>query len=350
MSIALLSISRTRRPAAQERAIVGAALLLALGYVSTSAHAGPQKSPIVPKQQSEVVLDAVIASVDEKPITLSELSSRMTPPRKLALSEVAVDSEAQKTLDALTFERILEAEAALKRVTVEEMEVEEYTNEVARRNALSRPDFEALLAKEGKSIDWYKHQVKSDILKTKLAGNISRGGISVSETEIDEYLTHNPVVKTAGASVKLRVLSISTVGRSTDEVTAKIQEVEGALAAGEDFGEVAKRLSDGANKEDGGSLGIIAQADLSSDVATALNGVEAGSHTKPVSTGDALQIFFVEERFGSDDSADTEPDENEEKARREEARKAIQKQKTDEKLSAYFSTEIYKNHPVDKKF
>lgn len=350
MSIAPLSFPLTRRAAAQERALAGAALLLAFGCVSTVAHAGPQKSATVPPQQSEIILDAVIASVDEKPITLRELNSRMTPPRKLALRDVAADTEAQKTLDALTFERILEAEAALKRVTVEDMEVEDYTNEVARRNSLSRPDFEALLAKEGKSIDWYKQQVKSDILKTKLAGNITRGGISVSETEIDEYLTNNPVVKTAGASVKLRVLTISTTGRSADEVTAKTQEVETALASGEDFGEVAKRLSDGANKEDGGSLGIIAQADLSSDVAAALHGVEAGSYTKPVSTGDAVQIFFVEERFGSDDSDDTEPDENEEKAHREEARKAIQRQKTDEKLSAYFSTEIYKNHPVDKKF
>jgi len=297
-----------------------------------------------------MVLDAVIASVDEKPITLSELSSRMTPPRKLAIKELPGDQEAQKTLDALTFERILEAEAALKHVTVADEEVEEYANEVARRNSLSRVEFEAVLGKEGKSIDWYKHQIKTDILKSKLAGNISRGGISVSESEIDEYIANNPMPKISGPSVKLRVISISTSGRSTEEVEAKTKEIEALLEKGEDFSEVAKQLSDGANREDGGSLGIIGQSELSSDVAEAIQSVDIGSHSKAIQAADAVQIFFVEERFEAKDSDDDEPSEAELKAHREDARKALQRQKTDEKLSAYFSSEIFKNHPVDKKF
>ena len=327
------------------------ALSLALGLAYGTAEAKPVKTVgAAADLPSEVVLDAVIESVDEKPITLSELSSRMTPPRKLTLKELAADQEAQKTLEALTFERILEAEATLKRVTVEDSEIEEYANEVARRNSLSRTEFEAVLAKEGKSIDWYKHQIRTDILKSKLAGNISRGGVSVSDTEIDEYIANNPMPKISGPSVKLRVISIATSGRSAADVEAKTKEVESALDNGEDFSEVAKRLSEGANKEDGGSLGIIGQSELSSDIADAIKSLDTGSRSKPIQAADTMQIFFVEERFEGDDSDDDEPSEAEQKAHREEARKAIQRQKTEEKLSAYFSSEIFKNHPVDKKF
>jgi peptidyl-prolyl cis-trans isomerase SurA len=325
-------------------------LCITFAFSCGTAEAKPSKAATPVPQTGEIVLDAVIASVDEKPITLSELSARLTPPRKLALKELSGDQEAQKVLDALTFERILEAEAALKRITVAEEEVEEYANEVARRNSLSRPEFEAVLAKEGKSIDWYKHQVRTDILKSKLAGGISRGGISVSESELDEYISTNPMPKISGPSVKLRVISISTSGRSSEEVAAKSQEVEAALTKGEDFGDVAKRLSEGANNEDGGLLGIIADTELSSEVADAIKSVEVGSHSKAVQSSDAVQIFFVEERFEPEDDDDDEPSEAEQNAHREEARKAIQRRKTEEKLSAYFSTEIYKNHPVDKKF
>lgn len=325
-------------------------LFITFGVTCGVAEAKPSKAATPAPQTGEIVLDAVIASVDEKPITLSELGARLTPPRKLALKELAADQEAQKVLDSLTFERILEGEASLKHITVAEEEVEEYANEVARRNSLSRAEFEAVLAKEGKSIDWYKHQVRTDILKSKLAGSISRGGVSVSESEIDEYITNNPMPKISGPSVKLRVISISTSGRSSEEVAAKTQAVEAALTKGEDFGDVAKQLSDGANNEDGGSLGIIAETELSSDVADAIKSVDAGSHSKAIQSGDAVQIFFVEQRFEGADSDDDEPSEAEQEAHREEARKAIQKQKTEEKLSAYFSTEIYKNHPVDKKF
>jgi peptidyl-prolyl cis-trans isomerase SurA len=183
-----------------------------------------------------------------------------------------------------------------------------------------------------------------------LASTISRGGVSVSEQEIDDFLSSSPSFKSEGASLKLRVISIPSLGKSAEELGEQVKTVESALASGESFEEVAKKYYQGANAAEGGLLGVVAEKDLSSHIFDAILSVEPGHHSKPVTTETETQIFFVEERFAAKDSDDEEVDEKVEEARRDEARKAIQRRKTEERLSSYFGIELNKNHTVDKKF
>ena len=212
-----------------------------------------------------------------------------------------------------------------------------------------RKDFEAVLTREGKSVDWYKRQVKTDILKTKIASNLSHGGVSVTEQEIDEYLSGSPNTASSGASVKLRMISIPSSGKTPEQVADAVKAVQDALAKGGDFAEVARKYSEGPHAADGGLLGLIAEKDLSGPIFDAILSVKQGHYSEPVTTESQTQIFFVEERFGASDQ-DEDDEEKVEQARRDEARKAIQKRKTEEKLATYFAVELNKNHTVDKKF
>jgi peptidyl-prolyl cis-trans isomerase SurA len=252
-------------------------------------------------------------------------------------------------LETIILERILEAEATTKRVSVDTSEVEEYINEVAARNSLARPDFEAVLRREGKSVEWYRRQVKVEILKTKLASTITKGGVSVTEQEIDEYLSTNPSFSADGASVKLRSITVSHIGRSSDEVQTRVQSVKDALTAGRTFESIAQEFSDDPHKVEGGLLGVVAEKDLSSHIFDAILSLETGKYSEPVVTEGSTQFFFVEERFGASEEGEESDDEEQQEARRDEARKAIQKRKTEEKLSSYFGVELQKSHAVDKK-
>lgn len=350
----------SRRKTSLSMASFGPSVCAALLVVATTTHsfevsAAPQNTPSL--QTPEILLDGVVASVDEKPITLSEVQARLTPSLKISLAELSTNQDAQQALDSIILERILEAESTAKRISADDAEIEEYINEVAARNSLSRTDFEAVLNREGKTLTWYKHQVKNEILKTKLASSFTKGGVSVTEQEIDEYLATSPSFSAEGASVKIRLISISHAGRTPEEIQAKIQQAEQALSTGSSFSTTAQMFSDAANKADGGLLGVIAEKDLGSHISDAILSLEAGKFSKPVVTGDSTQIFFVEERFGArpsdndeSSSRDQDEDESQQKARREEARKTIQKRKTEEKLASYFGVELYKNHVVDKKF
>lgn len=312
-----------------------------------TSHAAPKNAP--PPQSSEVIIDTVLAAVDEKPITLSEVQGRLEKPRKLTPKEISSDQEAQQVLEAIILERTLEAEATIKRVSVDTTEIEEYINEVAARNSLSRSDFEAVLKREGKSPEWYRRQVKVEILKTKLASTITKGGVSVTDQEIDEYLSTNPSFSSDGSSVKLRSITVSHAGRSSEEVQARLQAIQDAFSADRKFESVAQEFSDDPHKVEGGLLGVVAEKDLSSHIFDAILSLETGKCSEPVVTEGSTQFFLVEERFRASGEGEDDDEEKQQTARREEARKAIQKRKTEEKLSSYFGVELQKAHAVDKK-
>ncbi len=308
-------------------------------------------SEIPPTSASEIVIDAVVASVDDKPITLTDLSARLTPRRKLTFQQAAQDQEAQKALDAMILEKLIEEEANSKRLSASDAEVEEYVSEVAARNKLSRPEFEKALATEGKDFASYKSQVKLDILKTKLAGGVTRGGVSVSDAEIDAYITDHPHLAQPGISLRLRQILVASTGRSQEEISARLALIDGDLSSGRGFDEVARQYSDSPDAADGGSLGLIAEKDLSREIADAVLPLKERSHSKPILTAAGSQIFFLEQRIGrkeGDSEEDVDEDEVKE-ALHAEARKLIQQQKTQERLTSFFVTDLYKNHSVDKK-
>jgi peptidyl-prolyl cis-trans isomerase SurA len=324
---------------------------LTLGLLLATTHpcvAAPAKKKVEKKTETtpqELVIDAIVGSVDDKPITLSDLNTRLAP-RKLTLGEAKKDTEASRILDQIILEKLLEEEAKVKRVNVSDAEVDEYVREVMQRNGLSQDDFQAALAKEGRSLSAYKQQIKIDILKAKLGSSMARGGTSVSDSEIEDYIAKHPELKNGGKDIKLHHLVISKEGRSIEDVKARLMQVSSALEGGESFIEIAKRMSDTATSGEGSLIGVIPLKDLSPAIAEAVAPLRAGQHTAPLETPTDIQLFFVEERLGNNDEDSEEIDEEKLK---DEVRQLLQKQKTKERLDAFFRNELYKNHAVDKR-
>ena len=315
------------------------------------AQTTPSDSQAAATLGEELLIEAVVATVDDKPITLTELCNRLSPKRKLSISEVASDQEASKLLDGMILERLLEEEASQKRLSASEPEIEEYIGEVASRNGLSRAEFEKALASEGRDFASYKRQVKFDILKTKLSGSVARGGVSVADAEIDKYLEEHPDFKTAGTSLRLRRILISATDRSPEDLRTRLALVMEDLNDDKNFGDIASHYSDGPEGREGGSLGIIAEKDLSSEISEAVKGLSEGQNSKPIESEQGIQIFHLEQRIGKkdgDDDSEVDPEDIEE-ALRAEIKKILQQQKTQERVATYFSSDLYKNHSIDKK-
>lgn len=323
-----------------------AALLTVLSAFASATlplhcEAAPSKAP-PPPAQSEILIDAIAASVDDKPITLTDLCARLRPPRKLSLTQASKDPEAMKALDQLILEKVLEEEAKVKRLVVGDSELDDYMNEVAQRNNMTREQFVVALAREGQDLQSYKQQIKLDILKAKLASTITRGGVSTSETEVDEYIENHPELKVEENTIKLHQIIIRKEGRTQDEVTQRVEAVTRGLESGTPFSDIAAKLADNGAVPDGTLLGVLAESDLSDEISSAVQGLKSGEHSKPVESDSEIHIFFVERRYTDDE------DDNEE-ALRAEARQIIQKQKTQQRLASYFGEELFKNHAVDKR-
>lgn len=295
-----------------------------------------------------IFLDAVVASIDDKPITLNEVSRHLNPPRKLTLQQAAESAEFGRALDMVILDTLVQAEAQQRKLSVFDEEVSEYLKEIAKRNNLSEADFFEALRREGRSESEYREQVKRDILRSKLAASLSRGAVAVSDAEVDKAVKERRGDRKAGVTVTLRQILIGTAGRGQDAAEERMAEVREKLDDGEKFDDLARQYSDSPDGEDGGSLGTMSEADLAAVIRDAIQDLDTGDISDVVTTDQGLHLFMLEER--------TAPEEDEEEEsvdisaeEREQIRNALKQKRLESKMTEFFTTELYKLHSVDKK-
>ena len=289
----------------------------------------------------EILIDAVVASVDGNPITLSQLGKRLSPPRALSLKEASIDPDARLALDGLIQEQVIREEAALQRVAVSPAEVEDYLREVGLRNQLTLEELEKVIVDEGRTLNDYKRTVEIEILKTKLVSRFARSGAGVTEQEARDYIEENKHLSESGSKMKLSQIVVYS-GEDTEAAKEKISKVEELLKNGESFRAVASQLSDGPEASEGGALGVIAEKDLNPLIFDAVFTLEEGERSEVVESAAGFHIFRVEERF---------VDQDEEASERllDEVKQMLGKRKIELRVNSYLSTELLKNHHIDKK-
>lgn len=297
-------------------------------------------------ERSPALINAVVASVDGKPITLRDVSRRLSPPRDLSVNEAAKDPEAKAILDALIMEAVLSSEAEAKKISVSDDDVEHYVEEVARRNNLSKEGFEKALTQQNRSLNDYRNFVRSEITKSKLAGSLAQGGAGVSDDEVDQYLKQQSSLGATGNKLKLAQILISTSTRSESDAISLAEKARQRVQGGEPFSSVAQEMSESSEgRENGGLLGIVAEKDLQSDIFDAVLALKPGELSKVVKTPAGVHIFQVLERF-EEDKQTHEVDNK----LRDEVRRQLSQRKLENKMNAYFSADLAKAHSIDRKF
>lgn len=293
-------------------------------------------------ESREIVLDTVLASVNEQPITLSDLNRRLARGTRMSVSDATSDPEARRTLETLILERLVEAEAARRKLVVDAADVDRYVGEIAKRNNLSLESFKAALSAEQRDFEDYRGQVKADILRSKLSQSVMQSGVAVTETEIDRYLEAHPELTRSGTKLKLRHIFLDGGRRSEADAVASLDAARERLVAGEDFRTVAAAVSESPDAADGGLLGVVAEKDLSPEIFDAVFALEPGVPSAVTKTPQGYHLFWVDERFAPEATAENE-------RLRGEIRRTLVEQKNRGRLENFFMTELYKAHSVDRK-
>lgn len=289
----------------------------------------------------EIVIDAVVASVNGKPVTLSDLQQRMPGAQAMTLGEASRSPLARAALDQLILERLILEEAHARKMDVPNEDIERYLDEVAARNGLSREGFAAAMAAEGRDINQYREQVRLEILRGRLASMYVKGNVAVSEAEIDQYLEKHPELSRTGVQLKLEQIAVYVANQDETKARQKIERAARALADGRSFAEVAREFSESPEAEEGGMLGLVAENDLSPLVFDAVFSLKAGEASSIVQSPAGFHIFRVAERITGGESGNTQL--------REEVRQQLQQQKLDQRLRTYFSNDLQQQYPVEKK-
>lgn len=258
-----------------------------------------------PERLGAILLDRVVAVVNNEVITWSELRAMVEREGRSLLEGLTDDVRSAKLqgmekqfLNTMIDIKLQLQEARNRGLSVTPEETEGAMNDIKSKYGLTDEAFFDSLAQEGLSLDDYREELSDQILISKLTRQSVTSAIFISDEEIQEYYEENMEGFRGQESVKIRqILLIGPPDESMKpEIEARASEIMKRIREGEDFAEVAKSFSEGPSREFGGDLGYITRGSVLREVEERAFGLETGEVSDPFWSSSGLHIIKLEDR------------------------------------------------------
>lgn len=255
---------------------------------------------------STVLLDRIVAIVNNEVITWSELRSAISLEAKSYLDKVPDDkkNEAMKGLEKEFLNNLIDKklelqEAHVKGLDLNKGEIDNAIADIKKKYNLTDEALLHSLEAEGMTYEEYRTRLGEQITLSKLVNIEVKSDIVISDKEIAEYYeAHKDKL---GSIEKLRIRQIFFAmpqDRSKKSlVEAKAQEVISRLNNGEDFSKLAAEFSEDASRNFGGDLGYIGKGSALKEVEDAASALKIGEVSKPFWSSAGLHIIKLEEKI-----------------------------------------------------
>ena len=245
-----------------------------------------------------IMLDRVVAVVNNEAITWSELYKAMTIELKKRFGPVSSEQKMavlrnneSSFLENMIDKSLLLQEARKKGLSVQPEEVNKAIQSIRQEHFVSEEELINTVNEEGYTFEEYRSRVSEQILTNRLMQQEVLEKIKVSEDDISKHLKENGLQNRT--QYKVRQIFI---GKTQDQGGAeqKMEELQRRVASGEDFGELAMAYSEGPAREQGGYLGYVSPGQLSKEYEDALNAMYPGDVTL-LRSGEGLHLIELEE-------------------------------------------------------
>lgn len=232
-------------------------MALALGSATVQAQSQTQA------RAQPRMADYILAIVNQELVTANELSLRVAQVREDARrngTRLPPEQELrEQLLETLINERVQITHARESGQRVEDAELDRAVANVAAQNQLTVPQLRDRLRTEGIDYVRFRNNIRDQIMIERLREREVQARIRITDAEIDEYLARQ---RASGANAQLNIAQVlvAVPEGASEAVVAERQAVaQAALAriqAGEPFDAVARAVSEDANKENGGEIGL----------------------------------------------------------------------------------------------
>jgi peptidyl-prolyl cis-trans isomerase SurA len=272
-------------------------VLLVLAAVPALAQTTPTS-----EEPRGMVLDRVVASVNDEAVTLSEIQEEGQPViRKIFQDFVGTERERrvgeaeQRLLNDLIDRRLLFQVAKKEGVLPSTAEVQGAIEELKKNNnAADDAQFRALLKAEGLTMEQVRRTVGERLALGRLLGKQIRAAIILGEDEIAKYYQANQAKfqRTPEAEIHHVLFSI---GPDQDEpkVRALVEEALAKIRGGADFVATAKQYAD-APGGSGADLLTVRRGELAAEIEEAAFGLPVGGVSAPIRTAAGFHLIKVE--------------------------------------------------------
>lgn len=282
----------------------------ALEKPGTAAPA-PTKATKAMVGENARVVEEIIARVNNEIITRSEYDKARASAAEDARQECgtrctpeqltsAVEGRQKNTLRDLIDQSLLVQRGKDMGVSVE-TEVIKRLDQIRIDNKLaSMEELEQAVSKQGMNWEDFKSNIRSGLLTQRVIGSEVGSHINVPREEAEKYYNEHKQEFVRPEQVALREILVSTDAKKESELPDLKKRAETALKRvqdGEDFGEIAKRLSDGGTKAQGGYLGMFKRGELSPQLEETVFKMKRNELTPVLETKQGYLVLQVMEHY-----------------------------------------------------
>jgi peptidyl-prolyl cis-trans isomerase SurA len=250
------------------------------------------------------LVDRIVAIVNNEVITQFELQARVRDGlEELRRRGSPVPPGAQverQVLERLITEKIQLQFARDSAVRVDELDLDRTVSRIAEANNLSLSEFRKVFERDGVSFEKFRDELRNEILIQRLREREVDNRISVTESEIENYLSEQRQGKDEGSELRLAHILISVPEQAgpdqIDRQRSRAEEVLKQLREGADFAELAASYSDAPDGQKGGDMGWRSRDHLPDLFVQATDGMQPGQLSGPLRSAAGFHVLKVVER------------------------------------------------------
>src|SRR6266850_166627 len=290
------------------------------GMAAPDAKSEKPAKPAAPKAanpDSGKTVEEIIARVNNEIITRSEYDKARQAAEEEAKSECQnrctpeqlqtnIEDRQKHTLRDLVDQSLLVQRAKDMGVSVEP-ELIKRLDAIRTENKLgSMEELEKAVSGQGMNWEDFRNNIRSTLLTQRVISSEVGSHINISDEEVTKYYEAHKTEFVRPEQVALREIVVNTEGKKAEELPDLKKKAETALKRvqdGEDFGEIAKRLSDGSTKAQGGFLGIYKRGELSKELEDKVFKMKRSELTEVMETKQGYLVLQVLEHYDEGEQA-----------------------------------------------
>ncbi len=271
----------------------------------------PKEPEKIPEGPNSKVVEEIIARVNNEVITRSDLDKARTTAEEEANQDCQshctpdqlkadIEDRRKNALRDLIDQSLLAQRGKDMGLSVEP-EVIKRLDTIRISNKLgSMEDLEKAVSSQGLNWEDFKDNIRKSILTQRVISQEVGSHINVGHDEIEKYYNEHKKEYIRPEQVALREIVVSTEGKKDAELPDLKKKAETALKRvqdGEDFGEIAKRLSDGSTAKQGGFLGVYKRGELAKELEDKVFAMKKNDLTDVMDTKQGYLVLQVLEHY-----------------------------------------------------
>ncbi len=257
------------------------------------------------KPRSIVVVDRIVAVVNDEVITERELAARVDFALR-QLAQQGTQPPARQVLERQLLERTINDRVQMQHARdtgtrVDDAELDRAMLKIAEQNKMTVVELRTVLAKDNVPYDKFREDIRSEITLSRLREREVAQKIVVTESEVDNFI-QSQMAQSGRDEFNVSHILISVPEKATPEQLQQRRErAEQALSqikGGADFRQIAAAFSDGPEALQGGLLGWRESSRLPALFLDALRPLQAGQLSELLRSSNGFHILRLNERRG----------------------------------------------------